>query len=127
VINHMQDCADDYGALDRVYLPGDWLAAADTTVEALAAPSSSPGLRQVIDRCLDGTERLLDDAIRLPGALRSRRLALESATIVRIAQRLTRELRRRDPVAVRVELTKPQVLACGVQGVWWVLTGARAR
>ena len=27
VINHLQDCADDYRALDRVYLPEPWLAA----------------------------------------------------------------------------------------------------
>src|SRR5690606_4896931 len=28
VINHLQDCQKDYRTLDRVYLPGDWLAAA---------------------------------------------------------------------------------------------------
>ena len=28
VINHLQDCQDDYRQLDRVYLPGDWMAEA---------------------------------------------------------------------------------------------------
>lgn len=125
VINHLQDCADDYAALDRVYLPGDWLAAEGADATSLSEPRSPRGLRRVIDRCLDGTEALLGDAVKLPGALESRRLALESAVIVRIAQKLTRALRRRDPVAERVELTKPQVLSCGAAGVWWILTGAR--
>ena len=125
VINHLQDCADDYKALDRVYLPGDWMAEAGITVEALAAPAASDGLRQVIDRCLDGTERLLDGARRLPGALKSRRLAMESAAIVRIAEKLTKKLRAQDPIATRVALTKPQYLWCGLRGILDVAFGRR--
>ena len=116
VINHLQDCAQDYLNLDRVYLPGDWLAEAGETVEALSRDQTSLGLRHVIDRCLDHTRKLLEDADRLPAALKSRRLAMESAVIVEIAWRLTDELSRRDPVAERVELTKPQFLWCGLRG-----------
>src|SRR5262249_9086249 len=32
VLNHLQDCQDDYRQLNRVYLPQDWLAAADSHV-----------------------------------------------------------------------------------------------
>lgn len=116
VINHLQDCAQDYQNLDRVYLPGEWLAEAGETVEALSRNDASPGLRRVIDRCLDHTRTLLKDADRLPASLNSRRLAMESAVIVKIAWRLTDELSRRDPVAERVELTKPQFLWCGLRG-----------
>src|SRR5215475_1796853 len=35
VLNHLQDCADDYRRLDRVYLPLDDLAAEGTAVEVL--------------------------------------------------------------------------------------------
>ena len=116
VLNHLQDCADDYRALDRVYLPGDWMAEAGITVAALDAPAASPGLRRVIDRCLDGTETLIAWARGLAPALRSRQLAMESEVIVRIAARLSAELRRRDPLAERVELGKPQVLLCALSG-----------
>ncbi len=125
VINHLQDCADDYVLLDRVYLPGDWLAAEGATVEDLSGTHATPGLRRVIDRCIEGTRALLADARRLPGALSSRRLAYESAVIVRIAERLTDELASRDPIAERVELTKPQFLACGISGLWSATVGAR--
>jgi hydroxysqualene synthase len=117
VLNHLQDCKDDYLALDRVYLPGDWMAAAGVTVRDLDAPAASPGLRQVFGQCLDGVDDLLVTARALPGRLRSRRLAMESAAIVRIAEDLSAALRRRDPVAGRVELSKPHFLWCLVRGV----------
>ena len=37
--------------------------------------------------------------------------------IVEIADRLLRELAKRDPVAERVQLTKPQFLWCAIKGV----------
>jgi len=112
VLNHLQDCADDYHELDRVYLPRDWMSAAGITIDALDAPAMSPGLRRVVDKCLDGTDELLALARTLPGRLKNRRLAMESAAIVNIAIKLSRQLRRRDPIAERVELTKPQYLWC---------------
>lgn len=117
VINHLQDCGKDRAALDRVYLPTDWLSSAGEHVEALDRPRSSPGLRRVLDQCLEGTRGLLLEADRLAGRLRSRRLAMESAVIVAVAWRLVDELSRRDPLAERVVLTKPQFLACGAKGV----------
>src|SRR3546814_5923881 len=50
VINHLQDCQDDYRTMDRVYLPGDWMAEAGITVAALDAQAADPALRQVLDR-----------------------------------------------------------------------------
>ncbi len=118
VINHLQDCADDYSDLDRVYLPQQWLRDAGITHEVLSANSSSPALRQVMDRCLEGTEELMRDARHLPSKPRSTRLALESAMIVRIADKLIKKLHTEDPIATRVELSKPQYLACGLAGVF---------
>jgi len=117
VINHLQDCKDDYLNLDRVYLPLAWIERAGATVAELAAPEASPGLRAALDLALDGTDRLLAEARALPGALKSRRLAMESAAIIAIAERLTRLLRRRDPLAQRVELSRPEYLLCCLRGV----------
>ena len=114
VINHLQDCGDDYRNLDRVYLPQDWMAASGVTVEALAGPACSAGLRRVLDLCLDATAGLLAQADRLPGRLSSRHLALESAVIVSLAHRLVQELGARDPLAERVVLTKAETLRVAV-------------
>src|ERR1700751_157060 len=59
VLNHLQDCAADNRALDRVYVPLDELERAGCSVEALAAPAASPALRRVLDRLLDRTEALI--------------------------------------------------------------------
>ncbi|MHB1218906.1 MAG: squalene synthase HpnC [Alphaproteobacteria bacterium] len=125
VLNHLQDCQADYRALDRVYLPQDWMRAEGATVEELDGTRSSPGLRRVIDRCLAATEDLLVEARRLPGLLHDRRLAMESAAIVRIADKLTRALRACDPVAGRVQLTKLQFMGCCAAGAMGVLLSPR--
>ena len=122
VINHLQDCKDDYKNLDRVYLPGDWLVAEGSSANDLALPAATPGLRRVLDRCLTATETLLATAKPLPRLLPSRRLAMESAAIIRLAEKLTAMLRRRDPIAGRVSLSKPGFLLYALLGVgrYWI-------
>lgn len=117
VINHLQDCQEDFRLMDRVYLPGEWLREVGIGVDALDAPKASPALRHVLDRCLDATGPLMVEARKLPGGLASRRLAMESAAIVRIAERLIERLRADDPLAARVKLSKPGYL-------WQCLRGA---
>ncbi len=127
VINHLQDCQDDYRTLDRVYLPGDWMAAAGVTVEDLDAGSLSSGLRIVLDQCLDATARLMGDARLLPGGLKSRRLAMESQSIINIADQLIGRLRDGDPLSSRIELSKPGYLWCCVSGSFQALVSGRRR
>tara|TARA_E500000331_G_scaffold319843_1_gene332862 strand:+ start:212 stop:1078 length:867 start_codon:yes stop_codon:yes gene_type:complete len=117
VINHLQDCQEDYREMNRVYLPQDWMAGAKIDVDTLNKPFTGRGLRKVIDVCLNETAELLKIARQLPGPMSSRRLAMESAAIIRIAERLVDELRLRDPLAERVALTKPQYMLCCAQGI----------
>lgn len=109
VINHLQDCQDDYREMDRVYLPQDWLAEAGIGVDALDRPSAGPELRRVLDRCLDGCDTLMAEARKMPGRLKSRRLGAESAVIIALADGLIGQLRRRDPLAERVAFGKPRM------------------
>jgi hydroxysqualene synthase len=127
VLNHLQDCKDDYRVLDRVYLPQDRFAAAGIGVEELARPSASPALRRVLDDVLAGVDGLLLDSRDLPSALRSRRLGAEAAVILAIARRLTAELRRRDPLAQRVELGRAALARCALSGLGRMLRPGRRR
>lgn len=106
VLNHLQDIAADRTALDRIYLPQDWLATEGVAEADLAAPGATPGLRRVIDRALDGCDVLIAAAAPLPRRLRARRLAAESAAIVALARRLAARLRAGDPLAGRVALSR---------------------
>ncbi|WP_157879057.1 squalene synthase HpnC [Pararhodospirillum photometricum] len=117
VINHLQDCADDYRDLDRVYLPADWMAAEGARVEDLAAPACSPALRRVIDRCLAATRELMVTAQALPVDIKDRRLALEAGVIVEIAVALLDRLEREDPLARRVKLSKSALALVTLRGL----------
>ena len=116
VINHLQDCQEDYRLLNRVYLPCDWLAEAGAAVEDLDRPRTTPALRHVIDRMLDATDSLLAIAQRLPTELKSRRLGMESSAILAIARLLVQRLRAGDPLAGRVALSKAEYAWCCVRG-----------
>ena len=117
VLNHLQDCADDYRRLGRVYLPMSELAAEGIGVEALMGYASCPGLRRVMDGMLDRTGVLVETARRLPAQISSSRLRRESAVIVVLAVRLLRRLRRGEPLAGRVKLRTSDFVAAAVMGV----------
>ncbi|GAB6053252.1 squalene synthase HpnC [Magnetospira thiophila] len=116
VINHLQDCQEDYRLMDRVYLPLDWLDAAGAAVSDLDRAAATPALRRVLDRCVEGTGALLREAQSLPSGLYSRRLAMESGAILRLARVLNDLLARRDPLAGRVALGKWAALGSGLRG-----------
>ena len=117
VLNHLQDCKKDYLSLDRVYLPEPWLQEEGGSVEDLALPSATPAVRRVIERCLDETDGLLARAETMPPSVRRRGLRLESAVILTLAKKLSGRLRREDPLARRVKVSKAGWILCGVKGV----------
>jgi len=118
VLNHLQDCGEDYRNLDRVYLPLDHLEAAGCSVATLTAPIASSGLRQVLDRLLDRTETLVVAAQGLSRRVQAGGLRRESAAIVALAGRLAHRLRRGDPLASRVKLTKSDFAAAFLSGIF---------
>jgi squalene synthase HpnC len=118
VLNHLQDCADDYRDLDRVYLPERDLAECASGISDLTAPRASSGLRRVMDRLLDSTDALIDKARGLPLSVRSPGLRRETAVIVTLAERLARRLRAGDPLAARVKLTRADFAASLLMGPW---------
>jgi len=117
ILNHIQDCAGDLRGLDRCYIPQDWLHKNSATTDDIARPKSSAGLRAVLDEMLAATERLNAEAAALPRLVKSRRLRVETAIITGLARRLTTRLRKNDPLAMRVKLTKPDFLKAGLQSL----------
>jgi hydroxysqualene synthase len=116
VINHLQDCAKDYLALDRVYIPLDTLSASGATVEALKDDRASPALRDCLRGLVARTSTLLDESRGLEPKVSDTRLALEISVIQSLAGQLLAMLMVRDPLAERVHLTKAEALATAVNG-----------
>ncbi len=124
VINHIQDCKEDYQNLDRVYLPQDALAASGTNVEALGAERASPALLDCLHKLAARTERLLCESDDFSALINDRRLSLEVSVINTLAHRLTKILQKRDPLSQRVHLAKSAVIGLTLRGV---LHGAARR
>lgn len=122
ILNHIQDCRADQQVLGRVYLPAVWLRAEGASTGELTAAGCSPALRRVIDRVLDGTERLLEEAAPLPRHLDNRRLRAEAAVIHALAERLLLLLRSEDPVASRVKLGAVESSLAFCAGLWRAAT-----
>jgi farnesyl-diphosphate farnesyltransferase len=117
VLNHLQDCGEDYRLIDRVYVPDEDLAAEGIDVTALGADTAGPALRRVLDRLLDRTDVLIETARALPERVRDRRLRCETAIIVALAERLSARLRRQDPLARRVKLDRWSVGGAALTGL----------
>lgn len=92
IINHIQDCKEDYQNLDRVYVPQDALAASGTNVEALGAERASPALLDCLHKLAVRTERLLCESDGFAPSISDMRLGLEVSVINTLAHRLTRIL-----------------------------------
>ncbi|MEW5727002.1 MAG: squalene synthase HpnC [Pseudomonadota bacterium] len=117
ILNHLQDCGADFKALGRVYLPRDWLLSAGITNEVFAGDASPPELRSVFDMVLDAVDGLIDLARPLPSQIRDRRLRLEAAATIAVAERLSVLLRVQDPLARPVKLTPLQYLGAFLSGI----------
>jgi hydroxysqualene synthase len=117
IINHLQDCKDDYRNLNRVYVPLDILAARGVGVEALGETRASPALLAALHSLAQRTDGLLSESDDFPILIDDRRLSLEVSVINTLAHRLTRLLMTRDPLSDRVHLSVPSVLGLTMVGI----------
>jgi squalene synthase HpnC len=124
IINHLQDCKQDYVDLDRVYIPQDALRASGATAEALGAAHASPALRDCLHQLAARTEALLTESDGFAAAIADWRLSLEVSVINTLAHRLTRILRWHDPLSEKVHLGMAGI-ACGT--AFGILRGASHR
>jgi squalene synthase HpnC len=106
VINHLQDCGEDYRTLGRVYVPLDALEGASVGVEALGAERASPALRGVVTGLARQTQSLLERSAAFASSIRDKRLAAEVVVIQALAEDLTKLLMRRDPLSEPVHHSK---------------------
>ena len=118
VLNHLQDCKDDYIKLNRVYIPQNWLDAERSGEEELGHEQISEELRRVVNRCLVKIDALLKRAENMPNSFNRRGLRLESAVILRLAKALSYRLKREDPLSDKVKVSKLGWFWCGARGIF---------
>ena len=114
IINHLQDCAQDYARLDRVYLPEDILERHGASTAMLGAAAAPPALCGALSEIARRAGELVAVGAPLPAKIKDIRLAAEIAAIHALARKLARDLESRDPLSQRVHLRKVSfALICG--------------
>ena len=127
IINHLQDCREDYKRLNRVYLPLDTLGGHGASVEMLDQPKAPPPLRGALRELAGRTSGLVAQGGALIPEIRDVRLGAEIAAIHALARRLARDLESRDPLSERVHLGKAGFALIGGFGAARFLASAMMR
>ena len=125
IINHLQDCRQDYRNLNRVYIPLDALAASGARRRGAERTAGVAGASAPACTALPNAQSgCCRRATSFAAQINDWRLALEVSVINTLAHRLTRLLKARDPLRDRVHLRPPAVAALTIAGV---LCGASRR
>ena len=117
IINHIQDCADDYAELNRVYLPQDMLQKHGADITDLDHEKAPPALRAVLLEMCEKMHPMLIEARCFPSQVPAKRLRAEVSVIGVLAERLVALLKKRDPLCENVKLDKIQILCATTLGV----------
>ena len=118
ILNHLQDCQEDFLYLNRVYLPLDMLKNYNVPLDHLTANKASLELRECLDEILNKVDILILESSEFPSKLNSRRLSMESYIIINIAAKLSKKLRKLDPIAAKIRLSKFTYFQCFVLGIF---------
>ena len=118
ILNHLQDCKFDYMSLNRVYIPEEFFKKYKTDVTVLDAQNTDVNFRRVLNKILTRTDELILMARKEAWKISHLGLRFQTRVIIAIAENLSKELRKRDPISERVKLTKTQYSLCFLKGFW---------
>ncbi|MDB5504913.1 MAG: Squalene/phytoene synthase [Tardiphaga sp.] len=126
--NHLQDCGDDYRALDRVYIPSETLARHGASIEDIKLSTSTPALRACFRELAAKTETLMVESESLVGHVADVRLGCEISVIQTFSWQILKLLKARDPLSENVHLSKPAMAGFALVGLagglWRRATGS---
>ena len=119
ILKRLRDCRGAADQFNRLCIPEQFMNDAMVSIEHLKAPSAKGQTRAVIDRVLDGVDRLLANAEPLPDLIRHRGLRMHTAIVLCRGQKLAARFREEDPLQGRVTLSRWQRFTCR----WKILIG----
>ena len=118
ILNHLQDCKEDYENLDRVYLPMQFLKKYNVKLSQLKKNVTEKNLRLVFNEILKNTEKLIIEAGKNKKNMKHKHLSLETSFILEIAKKLLKLLKNNDPLKKKVMLKKFDYIYCFVKGLY---------
>jgi len=118
ILNHLQDCKEDYENLDRVYLPMKFLKKYNVKLSQLKKNVTEKNLRLVFNEILKNTEKLIIEAGKNKKNMKHKHLSLETSFILEIAKKLLQLLKNNDPLKKKVMLKKFDYIYCFAKGLY---------
>ncbi|TVR99474.1 MAG: squalene synthase [Rhodospirillales bacterium] len=112
ILKRLRDCRDVTRQFNRLCIPTQFMDDALVSIQHLRAPSAKGQTRAVLDRVLDGVDRLLEDAEPLIHLVRTPGLKLHVAVVLCRGRKLAARFRVEDPLQGRVELSGWERLKC---------------
>ena len=118
ILNHLQDCKEDYENLDRVYLPMQFLKKYNVELSQLKKNVTEKNLRLVFNEVLKNTEKLIIEAGKNKKNIKHKHLSIETSFILEIAKKLLQLLKNNDPLKKKVMLKKFDYIYCFAKGLY---------
>ena len=112
ILNHIQDCKEDYKKINRVYLPESFLNKYEVKLSLLNKDYIDKNLRLAIDEILLHTEKLIKQADKFKKIMKNKKLSNETTFILEIAKKLHKLLKEKDPLGKKVVLNKLDYIKC---------------
>ena len=119
IINHIQDCKDDFRNLDRVYIPENFLKKHQLNASILTKKSSCQNFNKMKIEIISEVENLLKDIKKNLQLIDIWKLKKETLIILNIAKRLCFLLKIEDPLKKKIKLSSIDLIFCFIKGIIW--------
>ena len=117
IINHLQDCKDDYINLDRVYIPKSYFEKFSINFASLKSSNSSMKFEELKKEIINEVEKLLYNIEKGLESIQIWSLRKETFIILSIAKRLCFLLKNNDPLEKKIKLSRIDLIFCFIKGI----------
>ena len=117
IINHIQDCQDDFNDYDRVYIPLDYFRRFSLDVSVLKKKKAPIDFIFLKNELISKVEDLLLDTANGLKLIKEWRLRKETFIILNVAKRLCFLLKNNDPLEKKIKLTRIDLIFCFIKAI----------
>ena len=117
ILNHIQDCKEDFLNLDRVYIPENYFKKENLNISEMLESRNRKKILEIFFKCLFKVENLLDESKQNIKLIRDDGLRKETFVIFNIAKKLTGLLKKNDPIKKKVKLSHIDLIFCFFKGI----------
>ena len=117
ILNHIQDCKEDFLKLNRVYIPSIYIKEENLEVGMMLDERNRDKILRILSKCLFKVENLLDDSRQNIKLIKDNSLRKETFVIFNIAKKLTELLKKEDPIKKKVKLSRIDLIFCFFKGI----------